>query len=176
MKQALEEALRSPEPVSLESVARQLGCEDAILRKYHLDLSRAVVTRYRERFNYPVIEQRLREVLASDAEVPSIYELVRELGYPHHVVWSKFTELCKQVSARRSAERKERRAQRMAVIVEEIRCTAFLLHERSIYPSSTQIGKVLKDPHLVRTKEGREAWLLALTELGYPTGNFVRGG
>ena len=102
--------------------------------------------------------------------------LVRELGYPHHVVWRKFIELCKQVSARRSAERKERRAQRMAVIGEEIRRTAFLLHERSIYPSGKQIGKVLKDPHIVRTKQGREAWLLALTELGYSTGKFERGG
>jgi TniQ len=176
MKQKLEDALRAPEPGSLATVARQLGCEDAILRKYHPDLSRAIVTRYRERINYTVIEQRLREVLASDAEVPSIYELVRELGYPHHVVWGKFPELCKQVSARRSAERKRRRAQRMDVIGEEIRRTAFLLHERSIYPSAKQIGKVLKDPHITRTKEGREAWILALTELGYPTGKFGRGG
>ena len=174
MMQALEEALKAPEPVSLKSVARQLGCKDAILRKYHPDLSRAVVTRYRERFNYTVIEQRLRDVLASDAEFPSIRELVSELGYPYTVVLKNFPELCKQVSARRAAQRKERRMQRIAVIIAEIRHTAFVLHARGVYPSASQIGKVLKDPHIVRTKEGREAWLLALTELDYPTGQIVK--
>ncbi len=174
MQQALEEALRAPEP--LESVARQLGCEDAILRKYYRDLSRPIVTRYRERFNYTYIEQRLREVLASDAEIPSIYELARELGYEHHVVWGKFPELCKQASARRSVERRRRREERMVGIGEEIRRTAFLLHKGGIYPSAKQIGKVLKDPHITRTKEGCEAWHLALAELGYPTEKFERRG
>ena len=64
----------------------------------------------------------------------------------------------------------------MGGIGEEIRRTAFLLHKGGIYPSAKQIGKMLKDPHITRTKEGREAWHLALAELGYPTEKFERRG
>ena len=51
MKQALEKALASPEPEPLANVARQLRCYTSSMRKYFPDLCRAIVTRYRERFD-----------------------------------------------------------------------------------------------------------------------------
>jgi hypothetical protein len=56
MKQAIEKALANPEPESLESVARQLHCHTSSMRKHFPDLCRAVVTRYRERFDDAHIE------------------------------------------------------------------------------------------------------------------------
>jgi hypothetical protein len=174
MKQALEKALVNPEPESLGNVARQLHCDTATMRKYFPDLCRAVVTRYRERFDDARIERRLREVLASSEEAPAVYELAREMKYARHIVWDKFPELCKQVSARRYAERKGRREERMAGISKEICCAAFLLHEQGIYPSARKVFTLLNDPHILRTKEGHEAWRMALEELGYPTDKFRR--
>jgi hypothetical protein len=174
MKQALEKALVNPEPESLESVARQLHCHTSSMRKHFPDLCRAAVTRYRERFEDAHIERRLREVLASSAEAPAVHELAREMNCPHHIVWDKFPELCKQVSSRRYAERRRRRGERMAGISEEIRRSAFLLHEQGIYPSARKVFTLLNDPHILRTKEGHEAWRMALEALGYPTDKFKR--
>src|SRR6266516_1965792 len=36
-----------------------------------------------------------------------------------------------------------------------------------LYPGSKRISKMLDDPHLLRSKEGHEAWRLTLEELGY---------
>jgi hypothetical protein len=96
------------------------------------------------------------------------------MGYKHHIVWDKFPELCKQVSARRYAERRRRREERMAGSGEEIRRAAFLLHEQGIYPSARKVFTVLNDPYSLLTKEGHEAWRLALEELGYPTDKFKK--
>jgi hypothetical protein len=46
----------------------------------------------------------------------------------------------------------------MAGIGEEIRRSAFLLHEQGIYPSARKVFTLLNDPHILRTKEGHEAW------------------
>jgi AraC-like DNA-binding protein len=73
MKQELENALKSDERVSLSAVAQQLGCDSAALRKGFPDLCRAVVTRYRERFDYEQIQRRLQEVLASNEIAPFTY-------------------------------------------------------------------------------------------------------
>lgn len=62
----------------------------------------------------------------------------------------------------------------MAGISEEIRRAAFLLHEQGIYPSARKVFTLLNDPHILRTKEGHEAWRKALEELGYPTDKFKR--
>ncbi len=138
MKQALEKALENPAPEPLANVARKLHCHTSSMRRYFPDLCRALVSRYRERFDDARIEQRLREVLASNAEAPAVYELAREMGYKRHVVWDKFPELCKQVSTRRYAERRRRREERMATHSSEIRQTAYLLHSQSMYPSASR--------------------------------------
>lgn len=56
MRQAIESALASSEPVSLGAVAREIGCDTSILRKYFPDLCQAIVKRYRERFDFERIQ------------------------------------------------------------------------------------------------------------------------
>jgi hypothetical protein len=127
------------------------------------------VKRYRERFDDALIEQRLQEVLARKEETPAVYELAREMGYGHRIIWRKFPELCHQVSTQRSAEQRKRREERKAGICHKIRSAVFLLHEQGIYPSSKQVRILLDDIYVLRMKVGYEAWRLALEELGYPT-------
>ena len=174
IKQALEMSLAKPVPESLEDLARQLHCNAMTLRMHFPDLCRAIVLRYRERFDYGRIEQKLREVLASDEEVPSVYEIAREMGYERHILRDKFADLCHQISTRRHAERKKRRQVRMASDSEKVRQTVLHLHEQKIYPSARQVFNAIGNQHILRSEEGYNAWLLALQELGYPTDTFQK--
>jgi len=145
-----------------------------VLRKHFPDLCHAVVTRYRERFDYERIQRRLQEVLASNEGAPSVDELAREMGYGRHIFWANFPYLCNQVAERRSAARRKQHDERMAIHCNEIRQVADHLHSQGIYPSARQVTKQLSDPHAIRTKEGHEAWCQALEELGYPAGHLKK--
>lgn len=169
MKQELENALSSDEPISLTAVAQQLGCAYWVLRKRFPDLCRAVVKRYRDRFDYAQIHRRLQEILASDEESPSIEELARQMGYKSHIFQDNFPDLCNQVSRRHSAARREYREERAAANCREIRRVASLLHYQGIYPSTLQVSRQLGNLHITRGEEEHNAWRLALEELGYPT-------
>ena len=168
MKQELENALKSDERVSLTAVAQQFGCYSKVLRKHFPDLCRAVVTRYRKRFDYKQVQRRLQDVLTSD-EAPSVDELARQMGYGCHIFRANFPDLCNQVTERRSTTRKKQHDERMAALCHEIRQAAFHLHQQGTYPNARQVRKQLSNPHTMRTKEGHEAWCQALEELGYPT-------
>lgn len=174
MRQELENALKSDERVSLTAIAQQFGCDSKVLRKHFPDLCRAVVARYRKRFDYEQIQRRLQDVLASDEEAPSVDELARQMGYGCHIFRANFPDLCNQVTERRSTARRKQHDERMAVLCHEIRQAVFHLHRQGTYPSARQVRKQLSNPHAIRTKEGHGAWCQALEELGYPTGHMIK--
>lgn len=174
MKQALEDALANAEPESLANVARKLRCSTASMRKYFPDLCRAIVTKNRERFDDALIEQQLRSILASNAEAPAVRELARRMGYELHILWDRFTDLCKQISRRRYAERRRRREERIALLCKEIRRIAYQLHGQGIYPSVRQVSQELGGFHALLSKEGHDAWCHALEALGYPTAHLKK--
>ena len=97
------------------------------------------------------------------------YAIAREMGYERHILHDRFTDLCHQISTRRYVERRLRRKTRMVVIGEEIHQVALQLHEQHVYPSASRVSKHISDQHALRTKEGHEAWVIILQELGYPT-------
>jgi hypothetical protein len=49
-----------------------------------------------------------------------------------------------------------------------------MLIQTGVYPGSKRLSKLLDDPHLLRSKEGHEAWRLTLEELGYLTGHLKK--
>ena len=171
MEQELENALKSDERVSLSAVAQQFGCESRVLRKRFPNLCRAVVTRYRERFDYEQVQRRLQDVLTSDGGTPSVGELARQMGYGCHIFRANFPDLCNQVTERRSTARRRQHDERMATHCNEIRQVAFHLHGQGTYPSAKQVTKQQSYPQAIRTREGHEAWRLILEELGYTTGH-----
>ena len=167
MKLALEKALESSEPQPLTSIARQLGCTTKPIRKHFPNLCDAITKRYRERINLALVEQRLQEALISTVETPGVAKIARDMGYSLYLIKGNFPELCKQVSTRRNTERKRRREEHTKEVCSEIRRIVVLLHEKGIYPSASQVSKVLNNWHILRQKKEREAWYLALEELGY---------
>jgi hypothetical protein len=142
--------------------------------KYFPDLCRAIVTRYRERFDDARIEQQLREVLASNAEAPAVQELAREMGYKRQFILDRFPDLCKLISRRRYAERRRRREERIALLCREIRQGAYHLHSQGIYPSARQVSQELGVSHAILSEAGRDAWCQALEALGYPTAHLKK--
>lgn len=161
----MERTLNREECLPLTAVVNELGYSANTLHKYFSILCQAVLTKWRERFDYERIEQRLNEVLNSCEEVLSVCELAREMNCPYHILYDKFTNLCQQISARRYIERKVRREEKMTEVGKNIRQAVLQLHDQKVYPSTGQTRKLLVDPHVLRTKEGRKAWLLALQEL-----------
>jgi hypothetical protein len=174
MNQALEDALANSEPESLANVAWKLRCSTSSMWKYFPDLCRAIVTRYRERFDDARIEQQLREVLASNAEAPAVQELAREMGYKRQFILDRFPDLCKQISRRRYAERRRRREERIALLCREIRQGAYHLHSQGIYPSARRVSQELGVSHAILSEAGRDAWCQALEALGYPTAHLKK--
>jgi AraC-like DNA-binding protein len=169
VRKILESALAAEECMPLKAVAEQLDCDTTTLRNYFPDLCCAIVTRYRQRVDYELIRYRLEQILSRNEPVPSIAQVAREMGYERSVFWNNFPQLCKQVSARRRAEQRDQRKERLTGICKEIRRATFTLHSQGIYPSARQVFQQLGDPHVIRTKEGHEAWCQALEELAYPT-------
>ena len=129
MKQALESALAGSEPVPLLAVAREIGCAPRTLHKNFPDLCQAVVMRYRRRFDYEQVRQRLQEVLNSEEEVLPVTELAKQIGYGAKTIRANCTDLCKQISARYRAQQQKQNEERIAAICEQIRQVMLMLHE-----------------------------------------------
>ncbi|GHO96283.1 hypothetical protein KSF_063310 [Reticulibacter mediterranei] len=167
IKKTLERTLNSEEYLPLTAVVRETGYGATTLHRYFPVLCKAIITKRQERFEYARIERRLNEVLNSSEEVPSVNELAREMNYPAYIFRDNFRNLCQQISARRSAERKARHTEKQAAIAEDI-CQAVLqLHKQKIYPSIRQVCRILEDKHVLRSRKNHEVWLLALQDLGY---------
>jgi hypothetical protein len=112
--------------------------------------------------------------MTSDEGTPSVDELARQMGYGRNIFRTNVPDLCKQVSERRSAARREHHTERMATLCHEIRQAAFHLHRQGTYPSKRQVSKQLSDLQAMRAREAYEAWRLTLEELGYPTGHLKK--
>src|SRR6266487_792781 len=168
-QQALEEVLSSEDRLSLISIGQELGCSVSVLRYHFPDLCKAVARRYRERFDYELMEKHLRSALAGCGMTPTIGEIARELGYKRHNLWGKFPDLCKQIAERCRMEQNERHKERVTKFCSEIRCAVLTLHQQGIYPSTRRISKIISYPYAVRSKEGYETWIMMLEELGYST-------
>ncbi len=175
MRQILENALASDEPIPLNAIASQFGYPSKTLQRYFPDLCQAVVKKYRDRFSgerwkFEQVRRRLEEVLSSDEDVISVKELARLMGYKYQTLRNHFPDLCKKISERYRVELSRRRKERLANDCARIRQAMLLLHERGIYPSRDQVGKLLDnlaDIHLLRLPEGQEIWKETLRELGY---------
>ena len=101
--------------------------------------------------------------------MPSIREIARQRGYRLAILERNFPDLCKEIALRRRIELRKQHEKRMTRISLEIHQTVMILHQQGMYPSSIQVGKQLNNSHILRPKKAREAWILALDELGYPT-------
>ena len=114
------------------------------------------------------MKQALEDALVSDKRM-SLKAIAQQLGCTTAVLYKRFPDLCKEIALRRRIELRKQHEERMTRISLEIHQTVMILHQQGMYPSSIQVGKQLNNSHILRPKKAREAWILALDELGYPT-------
>lgn len=171
MKQALEDALISDDRPPASKVARRLGCNCATLRRYFPTLYRSVVARHRESFldkdRREKVRQKMQEMYASSEETLSVSALAEQIGYSEDVLRSAFPEICKQFSARRRAKLRSQHEDRMEGFSAEIRQVMLELHGNGIYPSARRVTDLVSYKFAIVTKEGYNAWVAMLKQLGY---------
>jgi len=161
----LENALTCTRSVPLSEVLRRLNCDRDVLNRYFPDLCQAVVTRYRERFNYEELRMCLQEALTSN-EVVSVKEVVQQLGCSTSLAYERFPDLYKQVVMRWRTAQRKRHEQRIENDCNSIKQAILVLKEQGIFPSERRISSILCDRYIMRKKEYKLMRLRIIDELG----------
>lgn len=172
IRKQLEEALLEKEPLSLEAIARGIGCESKSLRRYFSELSQLLLARYQEQFQHSWIERQLQKALKDEASALSLSALAQQLGYKRQTLRSMFPELCQAITARYHAEQKRRHAERISALCASTRQAVLYFHQLGQYPSSLRVLKMLGDRHLMLVTEVYTTWRETLEELGYQVKNY----
>ncbi len=93
-------------------------------------------------------------------------EVARRLDYTYSQLYKHFGPLCRAISARYVADRKERRAVQRQQIRDEIRQATSQLHGQGVYPSYDQVQARLSKPWSMRFPGMLAVWHEAVRELG----------
>lgn len=118
------------------------------------------------RFDANAIEQALEEALREDPP-PSMRQVAKRLGYDPSHVYKRFPQLCRAISQRRQLGQTKNKNLRLQKDRDELREAMYKLHEQGLYPSQTQLQKVLSKPGVLRDAQMRAAWYEVLQELGW---------
>lgn len=123
--------------------------------------------RQNQRFDLERCQMALQAALDSNNEPRSLRQIAQQLGYEdaHQLVYH-FPEECKLVMLRAQAYRQQRKAQRLVQVGEQVRQAVFSVHSQGFYPSHRRLRTLLPSA-LMRQPEAKEAWRIALQELGY---------
>jgi AraC-like DNA-binding protein len=117
-------------------------------------------------------EQRLQRALEKELQTvydvpPSMREVAQRLRYDPSHLYSHFPELCQSISARYLNYQKEKKAERLRRLGDEVRQAVYAVHEQGRYPSSTQVKKLLQSHGIFKEVEVYAVWRETLRELGW---------
>ncbi len=143
------------QPISLQQVV-QRGAE------LHALLPR----RQHQRVDRERCQALLQAILDGREEPLGVYQVAERLGYEACQLRYHFPEECKLVTQRAKAYRKQRKAQRLAQICEQVRQAVISVHSQDGYPSQRKLRPLLPGG-LMRMPEAKEAWRATLRELGF---------
>lgn len=122
----------------------------------------------RRRFDTAKTRSALEAVLASDeSPPPSMREIARRLGTHHSFLLQQLPDLCRAISARYLAHRREQGATKRRRLCAEIRQAVHEVHRWGLYPSASRVASLTSQPGFIRDCEARATWQEALQELGW---------
>jgi hypothetical protein len=101
--------------------------------------------RYKKTFNEDETRRRMEVILAEDPPI-SMKEASRRIGHSDRYLYICFPELCRAISARYIAYKKDFYKQEQSKRRDEIRRAVFQLHADGIYPSLSRIAPFLEKP------------------------------
>lgn len=102
-RKALETALAddADAPLSLEEIARSLGCPSSILIERFPELCKAITQRRQKFFDAEHMRQILETALLNDAKPPSLRVIARQLGYTVQSLQRYCPDLCAAIINKR---------------------------------------------------------------------------
>jgi len=122
----------------------------------------------RRPFDTDGVRRALEAVLAADeTPPPAMRQVARRLGYPHSGLHHRFPDLCRNISARYLAYRKDRSQQRKQRLFDEIRQAVTQVGEQGLYPSANRVAQCLSLPGFIRHPEARAVWHETLQQQGW---------
>ena len=103
-------------------------------------------------------EESLKLILSqSQFPPPSLTEVAKQLGFNRRTLTRRFPELCKAISANYLEYRQSQRLQKMQKCALEIEQAVIELDRQGIYPSESNVSKLISQPGYFREKEVRAA-------------------
>lgn len=112
-------------------------------------------------------ENTLKTILSkSYDEPPSLTAVAKELKINRRTITRRFPELCQAISNRYLEYRKSHRLQKIQHCILEIERAVVELNKQGIYPSESNVSKLMSQPGYFREKEVRTALRKARQKLG----------
>lgn len=151
-------------PLTLKELSESLGCSAKNLEYYFPEECRAITAR-RQKLGVERFKPQLEEILAENIPV-SVEQVARRLNCSALPLRQHFPELCKAISGRYRAYRKEKSLELEESICDEVRKIVYDLHAQGDYPGQNKVIALVSRPgHFWRLKV-RETWLNAVRSLG----------
>src|SRR5262249_36107403 len=91
------------------------------------------------------IEVELQLAL-KESPPPAFPEIARRLGYKIDYIQKRFSTLCRAITARHAAHRKEQQIRKSQLYKEEVRQIVIELHGAGVYPTHKKVLVLLKNP------------------------------
>ncbi len=108
----------------------------------------------------------LQAALNSKEDPPTLDQVAQQLGCQNAQLTYHFPQECKLVVQRAKEYRKERKAQRLDWIHEQVRQAVISVYSQGVYPSQRSLRSLLPGGFM-RSSEARDAWHEVMQELGF---------
>lgn len=113
------------------------------------------------------VEKSLKLILSKSQEKPlSLTAAAKQLGFNRRTLTRRFPELCQAISSRYIEYKKNCRLETIQKCIREIEEAVVELNRQDIYPSESNVSKLISQPGYFREKEVRAALKKARQKLG----------
>jgi transcriptional regulator with XRE-family HTH domain len=109
--------------------------------------------------------QQIQAILDGREEPIGVRPLARRLGCSMRLLEYHFPQEYALIAKRAQEHRRQRAAQRLERVRDEVRQAVITVYAQGVYPSQNKVADLLSDPNLMRMPEAKAAWLEARREL-----------
>ena len=118
------------------------------------------------KFDLTVAEESLNLILSQPQDPPpSLTAVAKQLGFHRRTLTRRFPQLCQAISARYLEHRTSQYLQKMQQCRAEIEQAVIELRQQGVYPSESNVSKLLSQPGYFREQEMRAALNKARQEM-----------
>src|SRR2546425_4588218 len=148
-----EDGIRDKLVTGVQTCALPIQAEDGIRDKLVTGVQTCALPIYFDREN---VQQALEAILADQQSAPlSMREVARRLGYPVRTIETHFPQLCRDISRRSAAYRKQQGQRRKARLRQRITEAARIVLMQGENLTFRRVGTIIGEPGCFREHEAR---------------------